>query len=180
MTSGLIDPARCLWGEVPTRFARQRYAAPAIRPGDLEPRLREWARSRLVPKLLVAGQGRVIEAVADPTGELLPSVPVLSVVPHDPADLWRLLAITLAPPVVAHAATRYLGTGLTPGSVKVSAKQLAALPLPTEEDAWRRAADLARAGAGPEEIGPLMTRAYGAADATVTDWWLGRAVRPRD
>ncbi|NGZ99596.1 hypothetical protein G5V59_02255 [Nocardioides sp. W3-2-3] len=71
----------------------------------------------------MAAQGRVIEAVVDVSGAWLPSVPVLSVVPDDPADLWRLLAVTLAPPLVAHAAARYLGTGLTPGSVKVSARQ---------------------------------------------------------
>ncbi|GAB3862780.1 hypothetical protein GCM10028801_28990 [Nocardioides maradonensis] len=176
VTTGLIDPMVCGWGSTPTRFARRRYDAPAVRPADLPDPLRAWARSRLVPKLLVAGQGRVIEAVADPAGELLPSVPVVSVVPHDPADLWRLLAVTLAPPVVAHAAARYLGTGLTPGSLKVSAKQLAALPLPTDEVAWDEAAALAAEGGSLAEIGRLMTRAYGIDDGLV-DWWLRRAVR---
>ncbi|GAB4004892.1 HsdM family class I SAM-dependent methyltransferase [Nocardioides ultimimeridianus] len=177
VTTGLIDPMVCRWGSTPTRFARQRYDAPAVRPADLPEPLRTWARTRLVPKLLVAGQGRVIEAVADPAGELLPSVPVVSVVPHEPADLWRLLAVTLAPPVVAHAAARYLGTGLTPGSVKVSAKQLAALPLPSDADAWDEAAGLAAGGAGLEEIGAVMTHAYGIDDAGLVDWWLRRAVR---
>ena len=116
----------------------------AVRAGPLG----GWVDARLVPKVLVAGQGRVIEAVVDERGEWLPSVPVLSVVPHDPTDLWRILAVLLAPPVVAHAAARYLGTGLTPGSVKVSAQQLAALPLPADESAWAERADLARRGQG--------------------------------
>jgi hypothetical protein len=137
-------------------------------------RLGAWAAARLVPKVLVAGQGRVIEAVVDERGEWLPSVPVVSVVPHQAADLWRLLAVLLAPPVVAHAAARYLGTGLTPGSVKVSARQLAALPLPPDEQAWAAAADLARDGRLPE-AGTVMTDAYGIDPADgVLGWWLGR------
>lgn len=177
VTTGLIDPMVCGWGSTPTRFARRRYDAPAVRPADLPESLRAWARSRLVPKLLVAGQGRVIEAVADAAGELLPSVPVVSVVPHDPGDLWRLLAVTLAPPVVAHAAARYLGTGLTPGSLKVSAKQLAALPLPTDEVAWHEASARAAEGGDLEQVGRLMTRAYGVDDDALVEWWLRRAVR---
>ncbi|MCL2541282.1 MAG: N-6 DNA methylase [Nocardioidaceae bacterium] len=175
VTTGLIEPARSQWGEVPTRFARRRYAAPAVAVADLDPPLAAWARSRLVAKLLVAGQGRVIEAVADPAGELLPSVPVVSVVPHDPGDLWRLLAVTLAPPVVAYAAARYLGTGLTPGSVKVSARQLAALPLPRDHERWAAAATLAREGARPARVAELMTAAYAAEDPALTAWWAERA-----
>jgi len=175
ITSGLIEPAACEWGRRPTRFARQRYDAPvvdvdALRGGPLG----SWVDARLVPKVLVAGQGRVIEAVVDEHGAWLPSVPVVTVVPHRPADLWRVLAVLLAPPVVAHAAARYLGTGLSPGSVKVSARQLAALPLPADGRAWSEAADLARAGA-VAEAGALMTAAYGVDPSDgVLDWWLGR------
>lgn len=49
--------------------------------------LARWAEARMVPKLLVAAQGRVVDA----SGDWLPSVPVLTVVPHHPEDLWRLL-----------------------------------------------------------------------------------------
>jgi SAM-dependent methyltransferase len=183
VTTGLIEPAACEWGRRPTRFARRRYDAPvvdvaALRGGRLGP----WADARLVPKVLVAGQGRVIEAVVDEGGEWLPSVPVVTVVPHDPADLWRILAVLLAPPVVAHAAARYVGTGLTPGSVKVSARQLAALPLPAVGDAWMAGAALARAAQHAAdadrpglvaEAGAAMTAAYGA-DRTSLDWWRDR------
>jgi hypothetical protein len=30
VTSGLIEPGRCLWGERPVRFAKQRYTAPRV------------------------------------------------------------------------------------------------------------------------------------------------------
>ncbi|HWJ82766.1 MAG TPA: N-6 DNA methylase [Nocardioides sp.] len=176
VTSGLIEPGACEWGTRPTRFARQEYAAPVVDVAALaaaDPRLGAWAASRLVPKVLVAGQGRVIEAVADEHGALLPSVPVVSVVPRDTADLWRVLAVLLAPPVVADAAARYLGTGLSPGSVKVSARQLAALPLPRDADAWAEGAGLARAGR-IEEAGAVMTTAYGVAPEPVLPWWRER------
>lgn len=177
ITSGLIEPGRCEWGRRPTRFAKQQYDAPVVDVDALaaaDARLGAWAESRLVPKVLVAGQGRVIEAVVDEEGAWLPSVPVVSVVPHRTEDLWRVLAVLIAPPVVAHAAARYLGTGLTPGSVKVSAKQLAALPLPADSAAWAEAADLARAGR-VAEAGAVMTRAYGVdPEDGVLAWWRGR------
>lgn len=187
VTSGLIDPAECRWGTVPTRFARRPYDAPSVDLAALraDGALAAWAGARLVPKLLVAAQGRVVEAVVDATGDWLPSVPVLTVVPHDPADLWRLLAVTLAPPVVAHAAARYLGTGLTPGSVKVSARQLAGLPLPTDEDAWGAGAELARRAQearGPAkaallvETGRVMDAAYSGSGAALA-WWSARLPR---
>lgn len=187
VTSGLIDPAELRWGRTATRFARRVYDAPSVDLDALhaEGSLSAWAGARLVPKLLVAGQGRVIEAVADEAGAWLPSVPVLSVVPHEPADLWRLLAVTLAPPVTAHAAARYLGTGLTPGSVKVSARQLAGLPLPGDHAAWGEGAALARAAqeASVEdrpgllvETARVMSRAYGGS-AAVEDWFVARLSR---
>ena len=180
VTSGLIEPGACEWGRRKTRFARQEYAAPVVDVAALaaaDPRLGAWARSRLVPKILVAGQGRVIEAVVDERGAWLPSVPVVSVLPHDGADLWRLLAVLLAPPVVAHAAAGYLGTGLTPGSVKVSARQLAELPLPSDDEAWAEGAEAARRGR-VAEAGRLMTAAYAVDPAGgVLDWWLTRSAR---
>lgn len=187
VTTGLIDPAESRWGRAPTRFARQAYAAPAVdlRALRAEGTLAQWAASRLVPKLLVAGQGRVIEAVVDEAGAWLPSVPVVSVVPRDSADLWRLLAVLLAPPVVAHAATRYLGAGLTPGSVKVSARQLAALPLPPDTAAWAEGARLAEQAQRAADAdrpallgaaGRAMTAAYRADPATF-DWWWDRVPR---
>ncbi len=191
VTSGLIEPAACDWGRRPTRFARVPYDAPvvdlsAVRAGSLA----GWLEARRVPKLLVAGQGRVIEAVVDEDGAWLPSVPVVSVVPRPggPADvLWRLLALLLAPPVVADAAARFVGTGLSAGSLKLSARQVAALPLPSDAAAWQEGAGHAERaqrcapGARPDLLvaaATTMTAAYGVAtDDPVVEWWAERALR---
>jgi hypothetical protein len=123
-----------------------------------------------------------VEAVVDAGGELLPSVPTLTVTAQA-ERLWHVLAVLLAPPVVAHAATRYAGTGLTMRSVKLSARQVAALPLPDDAGAWDEAAGLLPAAQEDDERRPallaevagLMCRAYGVGDPTVLQWWLDRA-----
>ena len=156
ITSGLIEPAACEWGSRPTRFARQRYDAPvvdvdAVRAGPLG----GWVDARLVPKVLVAGQGRVIEAVVDERGEWLPSVPVLSVVPNrspptcggSSPSCWRRRSSPTPPRATSAPASR-------PGSVKVSARQLAALPLPANESAWAEGAVLARRAQNASSCGP--------------------------
>lgn len=200
VTVGLVDPAECRWGVAEARFARRSWRAPVVDVEALaaaDPRLGAWARGRLVPKLLVAGQGRVLEAVVDVEGAWLPSVPLVSVVPRGDTDvLWRLLALTLAPPLVAHAAARHLGAGISAGAVKLSARQVAALPLPADDDAWRAGAVLARrAQEAPaerrpqvlEEVARTMTAAFvpasGDGRATQADaalaWWLERRAAQR-
>jgi hypothetical protein len=182
VTSGLIDPAECLWGRRPTRFLKQRWDAPVIARQVLDdPDLGAWARSRLVPKVLVGTQGRVVEAVADEAGEWLPSVPTLTVVPRH-GRLWHVLAVLLAPPVAAHAAATYAGTALSMRAIKLSARQVAALPLPPEGACWDGAAEAVRVAqqepsqraARLAEAAGLMCQAYGAG-RDVLDWWLDRA-----
>jgi methylase of polypeptide subunit release factors len=189
VTSGLVEPAESLWGRAPTRFLKRRWTAPVIDLEALEgaPSLARWARRRLVPKVLVGTQGRVVEAVADVEGTWLPSVPTITVAA--PAErLWHVLAVLLAPPVAAHAAVTYAGTALTMRAIKLSARQVAGLPLPEHRDAWdegARLAELAQYEAGGrdrhlEALGRVMCRAYGlsAADGdAVLAWWLARLDR---
>ncbi len=182
VTSGLIDPALNLWGHRPTRFLKRAWAAPVI---DLEglrddPKLHRWATRRLVPKVLVGTQGRVIEAVVDEDGRWLPSVPTVTVVP-DKSQLWHVLAVLLAPPVAAHAAATYAGTALSMRAIKLSAGQVGQLPLPSDTAAWELAARAVReAQQEPEgrldrlvEAAGHMCRAYGAGEE-VLEWWLSR------
>jgi hypothetical protein len=157
VTSGSVEPGRVLWGERPTRVDGRSYRCPVVdvealaRSAADDPavrRLRARLERRTSPKVLVATQTRIIEAVADPDGGLWPSVPVVSVVPTDPGvDVWDLLAVLSSREATRFMARRSLGTGLASGTMRVSARVLPGLPLPEDRAAWRVAADRLRAGA---------------------------------
>ena len=52
----------------------------------------------MVPKVLVASQTKVIEAVVDEAGRAVPGTPVVSVEPTDPeVDVWHLAALLTSP-----------------------------------------------------------------------------------
>ena len=172
VTSGLIDPGRCRWGERSTRFAKQRYAAPRVDVERLPPELRPWAAERLVPKVLVASQTRVIEAVADPRGEWLPCVPVVSVLPRRRADVWSVAALLTSPVASAWLAARSAGSGLSAVALRVSAPVLAGLPLPAGD--LSPAVSALRTG-DLERCAVEVDRAYGVdgpAGERLLDWWL--------
>ena len=128
ITSGLIDPGRCRWGEQPVRFARQRFAAPRVALDRLSPTMQRWAAGRLVPKVLVANQTRVIEAVADHAGAWLPGVPVISAVPHPGVDLDSITAILASPGATAWVRRQAAGSGLSADAVRLSPSLLASIP----------------------------------------------------
>ncbi len=182
VTSGLIDPAESLWGRRGTRFLKRSWDAPVIDLEALEAdeKLYRWAVRRLVPKVLVGTQGKVIEAVVDEEGRWLPSVPTVTVVP-DPALLWHVLAVLLAPPVAAHAAAAFAGTALSMQAIKLSARQVGGLPLPVDRSRWDEgAAAVRRAQEEPARrdehlatAGRHMCDAYGVDGATL-EWWLSR------
>lgn len=130
VTSGLIDPGVCHWGERPVTFAKRRFAAPRVDLARLDGRFPAWARRKLVPKVLVANQTRIVEAVADPDGAWLPGVPVTTVTPHAATDVWAVTAV-LTSPVASVAAWQHgAGTGLSTRSVRVGPAVLAAVPWP--------------------------------------------------
>ncbi|MCU1502133.1 MAG: hypothetical protein JWM12_1487 [Ilumatobacteraceae bacterium] len=127
ITSGLIEPGRCLWGVRPARFAKQRFAAPRVDLERLTPAMRRWADLRLVPKILIANQTRTIEAVHDPDGSWLPGVPVITCVTAEPEQVLAVLA--------SDAATRWVqyhaaGSGLSAETVRLTPSLLASIPLP--------------------------------------------------
>lgn len=177
ITSGLIEPGRCEWGARHARVFKRRWERPTVRADVLGGPLGEWARKRLVPKVLIGTQGRVIEAVVDVSGTWLPGVPVITM---NTDRRWHALAVLLAPPVVAHAAATYLGTALSTRAIKLSARQLAGLPLPARTRIWDRAAGLLESAAPVPDartlraVARLMCAAYDA-DASLLDWWLERA-----
>lgn len=181
VTSGLIDPARCWWGERSVRFAKSRFAAPRVDIAVLSGPMQAWVRSRLVPKVLIGSQTRVIEAVADPGGEWIPGVPVISVIPHDPSDVALVEAVLTSPAASAWLAHRSAGSGMAAHALRVSAAVLAQLPLPTGSldpavGALKRGRHEAH-GPGLDalvECGRAVDRAYGIADDLILDSWVDR------
>ena len=202
ITSGLIDPGRSRWAERPITFHRQRIHRPRVDLAALDDAMRRWARRRLVPKVLVANQTAIIEALADPAGAWLPGVPVIGVYPTgchwddrpsletplpDAADLersvWEIAAVLTSPVASVSLWHERAGTGLSAGAVRVAPATLAALPWPrgTLDDAVAalRAGDV-------RACGLAIDRAYGVTGPAATelaDWWtahLGRIEARRD
>jgi hypothetical protein len=168
ITTGLIDVATCRWGERPTRFAKQRFAAPRVDRAELAPFMQRWADRCLVPKVLVATQTRVIEAVVDARGEWLPAVPVIRLVPHDPARLWEIAAVLTSPIASALIAEQSVGSGLSHSTVRVSQRTLGLLPWP--EGGLTAAVSALRDG-DIERCGRAVDHAFDVDDATLFDWW---------
>jgi hypothetical protein len=191
ITAGLVDPLHCRWGAVPTRFARRAWQAPVVDLVSLrlaDPRLALWADARLVPKVIVATQTRLLESVVDVEGTWWPSVPTIAVVPRSgaPDDLWRIAAMLSAPPVSAWALERFGGSALSSDAVKLSSRQVLSVPLPHDDGAWAVGAAAAAAAQHASVTGDAdgwrdalavladaMTRAYGASD-DVRQWWAAR------
>jgi hypothetical protein len=194
VTCGRIEPGALAWDR-PVRFAGTDYRDPRV---DLtrmeldEPSLAGWGAARLVPKVVVATQTRVLEAAVDEHGAWWPSVPVISV--HAPADsLWHVAAAINSPFAAAWAFRRAAGSALSGDAIKLSARQLLELPLPPRGDAWDEgAAALARVARASTpslriavlaEFGATMGAAYDTGPE-VLEWWCSRlpkqrAARPR-
>ncbi len=149
-----VDLARESWGAVDARILGARYRHPRVDLAALaEVRgMTAWAEARLVPKVIVATQTKVVEAVVDERGEWLPLVPLITVTLEAEAvergiDLWMLAAAIASPVVVARAASRYYGTALSGAAIKLSARQLLEMPLPSERASWRESAEALREAA---------------------------------
>lgn len=187
VTSGVIDVLHCAWGVRACRFAGRRWLAPTVEVERLDaenPRLAAWVRARLVPKVVVAAQSAVVEAVIDASGGWVPSVPVISV--EAPLDRLALIAAVLsAPPISAYVLDHYGGAALSGNAVKLSARQVLALPLPADHHSWVRAAELITGldtvvGRSEweerrNESARLLCAAYGVdPSGDVMTWWFSR------
>ena len=147
---------------------------------ETDPPWRGGRATRLVPKVLVGTQGRVVEAVVDEDGRLLPSVPTLTVAaPRSGSGTsWPCCWRHRSRPTPPRATP---GPRLTMRSVKLSATQVAALPLPTDAARLGRRRG-APAGGAAGRRPPVRTSlrgwrgscaaAYAVDDRTVLGWWL--------
>lgn len=188
VTSGLIDLAACRWSRTPTRLLRRPWLAPRLDRQRMQSHgdQSNWVDARLIPKVLLATQTRVIEVYVDEHAHLLPSVPVITITPRDPSMLWQVAAALASPVATAEAARRYAGSGLHHHAIKLSARQSLTLPLPLDEPAWRRAgADFQRLQSLPPEsikrddalrqFARTSCDAYAlTAPAGLVAWWLER------
>ncbi len=179
VTSGLIDPARCLWGDKPVQFARQIFEAPRVDLAHLTGRFPRWAENMLRPKVLVAAQTRTIEAVADVNGEWLPGVPVTTVFPNHAEELEQIASVINSPIASLISWHKRAGTGLSPTSLRLSPSSILDLPWPKNEIATDSLQTLANGNFSA--FGVVMCESFGITgrDAeTITDWWRS-AGRPR-
>ena len=193
VTSGTIGPASLAWGERPTRIHGTDRRRPVVRAADLagDPVMEPWHAARSGPKVLVAMQTGVPEAWVDAAGRTLPSVPVVSVRPRRRDDLWTVAAAILSPAVAAEAWWRHGGSGMSPGALRLSARDLAAMPVPADRRSWTQGAQALRAwqrqpasSAARRAFAEAMCDAYrvpaGPARRTLLDWWdaaVARAAR---
>lgn len=184
VTSGLIDPAHLLWGKKKAKFNKKTFTHPRVDITALTPALQAWATKRTVPKILLTTQTRVLEPVVDIDGSLLPSVPVLTICANDDSDLWLIGALLVSPPISAIAAARHYGAALSSTALKLSAKDVLALPLPKNRKHWEEAAEafhdasLATNNRERHEhliaSGLLMCEAFGVPKYPLLEWWSDR------
>lgn len=188
ITTGLIDPGVCHWGNRPARFAKQTFSAPRVDLAALDAPMIAWAQRKLVPKVLVATQTRVIEAVADPMGAWLPGVPITSVIPicdPDTSDrgveadraLWEIAAVLTSPVATIAAWWASAGSGLSSHTVRISPRLIAATPWP-EGDLTQAVAHLREGQI--MECGAAVMGAFGIeSDHPALLWWLNSLNRTR-
>ncbi|MDA3030778.1 MAG: N-6 DNA methylase [Actinomycetota bacterium] len=171
ITSGLIDPGQSWWGRRPITFAKQRFAAPRLDLEALDPKMQRWASRRLVPKVLIANQTKIIEAVADPAGDVLPGVPVISAYPTG-GDLvstaWETAAVLTSPVASAWAWHRSAGTGLSADAIRLGPVVLADVPWPA--GSLDKAVQELRLG-NVRSCGREVHRAFGINDEALVAWW---------
>ena len=193
ITTGLLDPFHDRWGHHPIRFAKMRWNRPvvdlvALHKGD--ERLGLWVSRRLVPKVLVAPQAKILEVLADPTGRLVPSTPVVSIElrPDSDSSVWHVAALVASPAIAAWAYRQSAGSGLGASTIRVPARVLLDVPLPRGSRHWDEAAhqgvlasqaavhgDADGWTAALDEMGTSMNMAFGLAAAhPVLRWWQDR------
>jgi hypothetical protein len=192
VTSGSIGPATNAWGDRPTRIHGVDVRRPVVREAELapDPVMGPWLAARSGPKVLVAMQTGVPEAWVDAEGRALPSVPVVAVRAARGARMatWKIGAAIMSPWIAAEAWWRHGGSGMSPGALRLAARDLAAMPAPADTHAWDRGARALRAWhARPASAAARRTFAEAMCDAyrvppgpgrrMLVEWWETAVVR---
>ena len=163
----MLDPARCLWGQRPVRYARRRFERPRVDLRRLTAAggaLAGWAEQRLVPKVVLATQTRVLEPAVDERGAWLPSVPAITVIPHE-ERLWHVAAALASPVAAAWALRETAGTALG------ATRHQAGRPARPRAAGAGRGVGLGRGGGGlPDGERGARRRRVGVGAAPVRAW----------
>jgi SAM-dependent methyltransferase len=185
VTSGLVDPGRSLWGTRPVKFAKRTYQHPRVDLSKLDGRFAEWARRKLVPKVLVANQTGIVEAVADPDGAWLPGVPVTTLTPPPGPEavrtVYEIAAVLTSPIASAWCWHTGGGTGMSTTAVRLTPSVLSAVPWPAGDlapaVAALRSGDVVGCGASVMAafgVGAAPDRtAPGSMGPELMNWWSG-------
>lgn len=189
ITTGLVDLALSYWSIKQTRILKQPWTAPRIDRDRMraEGTLSEWISSRLIPKIVLATQTKVLEAFVDEQGRYVPSLPLITIAPINGADLWRIAAAIASPVCAGIAMQKYSGAALSVQAIKLSAKQTLALPIPKDGADWDHAAALLKEAHALADDGARSQRLIDYARASIAafgvpaeqsvallDWWVGR------
>ncbi len=187
ITVGSIDPSKTLWGEREVLLGGRKFLHPTLSMQNIEnPRTLKWLTDRSKTKILVATQSEIIESVIDLSGKLIGSVPVITVTPKQEEDVFAVQAALCSSVLSAVAIGRHLGAGLSYKALKLSASQIAALPLPSHHEHWVQAAEIHRYLSEHQEQSIIdvlkhikeadmnMQAAYGVYSNELHVWWFER------
>jgi hypothetical protein len=185
-TVGLIDPGAFLWGEVSTKFAKNSYKHPVVNVTEVKEHLASWIKTRRQPKIIIATQTKILECYVDSQGNILPSVPLVTVL-CDESFIWKIAAVISSPPISLLAAERHLGSGMSADVLKLGAKDFLDLPLPLDMKLWSEGANEFRRMQSITDsenkkqslitMGEIMCKAYSVETEPLMSWWLGRLPR---
>ena len=186
ITVGMIDPLRSRWGSGEFRYAGKSWLKPVVNLTSLladDKELYEWVQDRLKPKVLLATQTKVLEVLPDPEGQLIPSTPTISI-ECAPEDIWKITSALSSAAISAYAFSRVAGSALSSDTIKLSAKQVNALPLPPISDYWEQASQSAQEAFTSKvkdakrnkmkEMSHKISLAYGCDGNLLEEWWLKR------
>jgi len=161
VTTGLIDRYECLWGVSRCRYLKRDYSEPRwpALERTLPTSVRRASERQYAPKILVGGLSRVIEAVADPLGELGGVVSTWVVQPNEPGgnSLWLMEAFLNSPVLSLIYMTDFRGKELSGGNTTIGQRELRTLPIPADFGVLVRGLEGASDGS-PDEIFALDAR----------------------
>lgn len=181
ITVGIIDLLQNHWGRKQTKINKNKYLYPSISKEKLFsiPGIQNWAVQVLRRKILLATQTRRIEFIIDNDGNLIPSVPAISVIPRNGVDIFELATLFMTPALNAYLLNQFVGAGMTSEVLKLSKSQIEAIPLPINRETWTQASALLKNALSTDEflltkIGNLMNTSYELPGDLALDWWVNQ------